>query len=163
MMSKFRIGFGYDVHQLAVGLPLWLGGIEIPSERGAVGHSDADVLLHAISDALLGSLALGDIGIHFPNTDDRIKGIDSKIILRKAGELVKEQGYAIGNIDASLCLERPKIVPHIGAMKTAIAGVLGIDTNQVSIKATTKEKLGFIGREEGIEASAVALVFKLEA
>ncbi len=159
-MSPFRVGFGYDVHQLAIGLPLWLGGIEIPSERGAVGHSDADVLLHAISDALLGTLSLGDIGIHFPNTDARFKGMDSKIILRKAGDLVKERGYAIGNIDASLCLEKPKIVPHIAAMKKAIATELNIEEDQVSIKATTKEKLGFVGREEGIEASAVVLVYR---
>lgn len=159
-MSPFRVGFGYDVHQLAIGSPLWLGGIEIPSEKGAVGHSDADVLLHAISDALLGSLSLGDIGVHFPNTDASIKGIDSKLILKKAGELVREQGYEVGNIDVSLCLEKPKIVPHIPAMKKAIAFVLQLEEHQISIKATTKEKLGFVGREEGIEASAVVLVYR---
>lgn len=155
-----RIGYGIDFHQLAEGRPFWLGGILLPSERGAVGHSDADVLLHAICDALLGALAAGDIGTHFPDTDMAYKDIDSKILLRRCLEVVQEKGYRILNIDSTVCLEQPKIKPHIAAMQSAIAECLGLDADQVSIKATTTEKMGFVGREEGVTAHAVALLVK---
>ena len=158
-----RIGFGFDVHQLKEGYDLWLGGVKIPAVKGAVGHSDADVLLHAISDAVLGALALGDIGKHFPDTDQSIKGIDSKLILAKAIELAAEKGYMVGNIDSTLCLEKPKIMPHIGSMQQSIAKVCGIDTDDVSVKATTNEKMGFIGREEGVTAYAVVLLKRIGA
>ena len=155
-----RVGFGYDVHQLAEGRDLWLGGIQIPAEKGALGHSDADVLLHAISDALLGAAKLGDIGIHFPNTDPNIKGIDSKEILKKSLELIQSKGYQIGNIDSTLCLERPKISPYLEKMESSIASVLGIEMDQISIKATTSEKMGFVGAGQGLTAYAVALIQK---
>jgi 2-C-methyl-D-erythritol 2,4-cyclodiphosphate synthase len=158
-MTPFRIGFGYDVHQLVEGRELWLGGVLIPHEKGALGHSDADVLLHAICDALLGAAALGDIGKHFPDTSADFKGIDSKILLKKTCELVRSSGYEIGNIDSTLCLERPKVMKYAEQMKTAISEVAGIDTSQVSIKATTSEKMGFVGREEGVNAYAVALIY----
>ena len=155
-----RIGQGYDVHQLAKGEELWIGGILFDSEYGAVGHSDADVLLHAISDALLGSLSLGDIGIHFPNTDQSIKGIDSKVILKKAHDLIKEKGYQICNIDSTLILERPKISGRLKEIIESIAGVLDIEASQVSVKATTSEKLGFVGEGKGITAHATVLIEK---
>lgn len=155
-----RIGFGFDVHQLKEGYDLWLGGVKIPAVKGAVGHSDADVLLHAISDAILGALALGDIGKHFPDTDQSIKGIDSKLILAKAIELAAGKGYVVGNIDSTLCLEKPKIMPHIAQMQQSIAKVCRIDADDVSVKATTNEKMGFIGREEGVTAYAVVLLKK---
>jgi 2-C-methyl-D-erythritol 2,4-cyclodiphosphate synthase len=158
-MTPFRVGFGYDVHQMVEGRELWLGGILIPHEKGALGHSDADVLLHAICDALLGAAALGDIGKHFPDTSTDFKGIDSKILLKKTCELIRAEGYEIGNIDSTLCLERPKVMKYAEQMKSAISEVAGIHANQISIKATTSEKMGFVGREEGVNAYAVALIY----
>lgn len=160
MASRFRIGYGYDVHILAAGESLWLGGIKIEHELGTVAHSDGDVLIHAICDALLGALALRDIGFHFPDTDNTYQNIDSKILLRKCYELILEKGYSIANIDSTLCAQRPKINPHIPAMQRCMAEILSIDIDQISIKATTTEKLGFVGREEGIDAHAVVLLEK---
>lgn len=157
----FRIGYGYDVHQLVEGRELWLGGVKIPHTKGSLGHSDADVLLHAICDALLGAAALGDIGKHFPDTSKEFKNIDSKILLQRVVELLHQQGWQIGNVDSTLCLQRPKIMPYVEEMRQTIAGILQIGIDRVSIKATTKEQLGFVGREEGLEASAVALLVKL--
>lgn len=157
---SYRIGSGIDFHQLAPGRELWIGGVNIPHHKGAVGHSDADVLLHAICDALLGALCLGDIGKHFPDTDQSYKNIDSKILLEKTYQLVKQRGYSLVNIDSTLCLEAPKIAPHIGKMQEAISQVLGIETSDVSIKATTTEKMGFAGREEGLVALASVLIKK---
>jgi 2-C-methyl-D-erythritol 2,4-cyclodiphosphate synthase len=156
---NFRVGIGYDVHQLKEGEEFWLGGIKIDHTKGAVGHSDADVLLHAICDAILGASNLGDIGKHFPDTSDDYKGIDSKILLKKVGELLITKGYKISNIDSTICLQRPKIAPYIEEIKTTIAKVLNLDLNQVSVKATTTEKLGFVGREEGISAYATTLIY----
>lgn len=153
-----RIGIGYDVHQLVPDRPLWLGGIQIPHRLGLLGHSDADVLLHAICDALLGAAALGDIGKHFPDKDPQYKNIDSKILLRHCGELLRNEGYAITNIDSIVVAQQPKIAPHIPAMRQTIADTLGIDISQVSVKATTTEHLGFEGREEGISAHAIVLL-----
>lgn len=153
-----RIGFGYDVHQLAEGRDFWLGGVKIEHDRGGLGHSDADVLIHAICDALLGAAALGDIGAHFPDNNPAYKGIDSKILLGKTLEIIKEQGYNIGNIDSTIALQQPKVMPYIMRMRNTLAAVLQIDVNQVSIKATTTEKLGFEGREEGVSAYAVVLL-----
>lgn len=155
---NFRIGFGYDVHQLKEGIPFWLGGIEIAHHKGAVGHSDADVLLHAICDAILGAAALGDIGTHFPDTDQAYKGISSSILLQKTGEILAASGYKIGNIDSTICLQIPKVKPFIPQMQGQIAKVLGLQENQVSVKATTEERLGFTGREEGVSAYAVVLI-----
>ena len=155
-----RIGTGYDVHRLAEGLPLWLGGVQVPHSHGLVGHSDADVLLHAICDALLGAAALGDIGKHFPDTDPKYKGISSLKLLAHVGNLLKEKGYNVGNIDSTVAAQRPKLAPYIGQMRQNIADTLGIDINQVSVKATTTEHLGFEGREEGISAQAVAIIVK---
>jgi 2-C-methyl-D-erythritol 2,4-cyclodiphosphate synthase len=152
---QFRIGFGFDVHQMVVGRDLWLGGVLIPHEKGALGHSDADVLLHAICDAILGAANLGDIGYHFPDTSADFKGIDSKILLAKTISLMSDAGWQINNIDCTLCLEKPKIMPHISSMKQAIAKHAGISEQIISIKATTNEKMGFIGREEGVVAYAV--------
>ena len=157
---NFRIGFGYDVHPLGEGRELWLGGIKIEFEKGCVGHSDADVLLHAICDALLGAANLRDIGFHFPNTDPKYKGADSKLLLKEVNELLKKNNYSIGNIDATLSLEAPKINPHIPAMQKAIAECLSIDSDQISIKATTNEKLGYVGKGDGANAYAVALIYK---
>ena len=156
-----RIGTGYDVHALAQGLPLWLGGVNIPHSHGLIGHSDADVLLHAVCDALLGAAALGDIGKHFPDTDPQYKGISSLKLLAHVGRLLKEHGYRVGNIDATIVAQRPKIAPHIPLMRQNIADTLGINLDQVSVKATTTEHLGFEGREEGISAQCVALIEKL--
>ena len=153
-----RIGIGYDVHQLVPDRPLWLGGIQIPHRLGLLGHSDADVLLHAICDALLGAAALGDIGKHFPDKDPQYKNIDSKILLRHCGELLRREGYLIENIDSIVVAQQPKIAPHIPTMRQTIADTLGIDISQVSVKATTTEHLGFEGREEGISAHAVVLL-----
>ena len=153
-----RIGTGYDVHQLVPDRQLWLGGVLIPHSLGLLGHSDADVLLHAICDALLGAAALGDIGKHFPDKDPQYKNIDSKILLRQCGELLQREGYRIENIDSIVVAQQPKIAPHIPAMRQTIADTLGIDVSQVSVKATTTEHLGFEGREEGISAHAVALL-----
>jgi 2-C-methyl-D-erythritol 2,4-cyclodiphosphate synthase len=157
---KIRVGFGYDVHQLKEGRELWLGGVHIPHAIGALGHSDADVLLHAICDALLGAAGLRDIGFHFPDTSADFKNIDSKILLRQTVSLVNEKGWSIGNIDATLCLEKPKIMPHIDAMKASIAACTGLEIDDISIKATTSEKMGFVGRGEGVNAYAVALLQK---
>lgn len=155
---KLRTGIGYDVHQLAEGLPLWLGGVKVPHTKGLVGHSDADVLIHAICDALLGAAALGDIGKHFPDNDPAYKGIDSKILLRKVCELLKDKGYTIGNVDAILCMQKPKVAPYIQAMRETLATVMQTDVDTVSVKATTTEHLGFEGREEGISAIANVLI-----
>ena len=154
----FRVGFGFDTHQLVEGRELWLGGVRIDHEKGALGHSDADVLLHAVCDALLGAAGLGDIGHHFPDTDIRWKGADSKVLLKQVVELLGAQGWSVNNVDCTLLLERPKIKPHIAAMRSAMAPVLGLEEGAVSIKATTNEKLGFVGREEGVCAYAVALL-----
>ena len=157
-MTDFRIGSGYDVHALAPGLPMWLGGIRIPSETGFVAHSDGDVAIHALCDALLGCLALGDIGHLFPDTSDEWKGVDSKLLLEKVVTLVHEKGYRVGNVDITIALQRPKLAPHITAMQECLAGILGVDSGRVSVKATTTEHLGFVGREEGCEVWATALV-----
>ena len=155
-----RIGFGFDVHQLQEGRDFWLGGIHIPAPKGILGHSDADVLLHAICDAILGSLALGDIGKHFPDTDQSFKGIDSKILLEKVMELISEKGYKIGNIDTTVVCQQPKIMPYALQMQTCIANICNIEISDISIKATTNETMGFIGREEGIVAYAVVVLLK---
>lgn len=153
-----RIGMGYDVHRLTEGRKLILGGVEIPYEKGLLGHSDADVLLHAIMDALLGAAALGDIGKHFPDTDPRYEGADSLMLLHEVGELLHKAGYTVGNIDATILCQAPKLAPHISAMRENIASALGMPVDAVSVKATTEEKLGFTGAGEGIAAHAVALI-----
>ena len=157
---NIRIGFGVDFHQLTEGRELWIGGVLVPHTKGALGHSDADVLLHAICDALLGALCLGDIGIHFPDTSAEFKNIDSKILLRRTVELVAKEGYRVVNIDSTLCLELPKIKPFIASMQQAIASIAGITVKDISIKATNTEKMGFVGREEGLVAYATALLQK---
>jgi 2-C-methyl-D-erythritol 2,4-cyclodiphosphate synthase len=157
---KIRTGFGYDVHQLQEGLPFWLGGIQVPHTHGALGHSDADVLIHVICDALLGAANLRDIGFHFPDTDPQYKGIDSKRLLAEVVRLIRERGYSIGNIDSTICLERPKVNPHIAEMQRVLAEVMQIDADDISIKATTTEKLGFVGRQEGVAAYASVLISK---
>ena len=159
-MTTFRIGYGYDVHQFKKGRELWIGGILIPHDRGLDGHSDADVLLHAICDALLGAANLRDIGYHFPPSDATLAGVDSKRLLRQTIQLVRNEGYELGNIDATICAEAPKMNPHIPAMQQVIAEVMGVATNQISIKATTTERLGFVGKEEGLASHAVALLTK---
>lgn len=151
-----RFGMGYDVHQLAENRKLIIGGVEIPFEKGLLGHSDADVLLHAISDALLGAAALGDIGKHFPDTDERFKGADSLQLLAEVGRLIKDKGYLVGNVDATIVAQRPKMAPHIPTMRENVARVLDIDVDQVNIKATTEEHLGFTGNGQGISSYAVA-------
>lgn len=156
----FRVGMGHDVHKLVEGRDLFLGGIKIENDRGLLGHSDADVLIHAICDALLGAANMRDIGYHFPDTSDETLNMDSKVILRKTVELLETKGYKVGNIDATVCAERPKLNPHIPAMQECLAKVIGCDQDIVSIKATTTERLGFTGREEGISAYAVALIYK---
>lgn len=155
-----RVGNGYDVHALAEGESLWLGGIKIEHIKGTVAHSDGDVLIHALCDALLGALALGDIGKHFPDTDNQFKNIDSKILLKRCCELVSLNGYEIGNVDTIICAQHPKLKDYIPEMQKCLASVMGIESSQVSIKATTTEKLGFIGREEGISSYAVVLLTK---
>ncbi|NVO10476.1 MAG: 2-C-methyl-D-erythritol 2,4-cyclodiphosphate synthase [Bacteroidales bacterium] len=157
---KIRIGFGYDVHRLEAGCPFWLGGIQIEHVKGSVGHSDGDVLIHAICDGLLGAANLRDIGIHFPDTDKSLKGIDSKILLKQTLNLIKSKGFQIGNIDSTICLQKPKIKDLIPEMQKILASVLEISTEDISIKATTTENLGFVGREEGIAAYAVVLLSK---
>lgn len=157
---SYRIGSGIDFHRLAEGRALWIGGIHIPHHKGAVGHSDADVLLHAICDAMLGALCLGDIGVHFPDTDATYKNIDSKLLLQKTIDLISNEGYSVVNIDSTLCLETPKIKPYVSAMQKAIAGIAGITEKDISIKATTTEKMGFAGREEGLMAYATVLLQK---
>ena len=155
---KIRVGFGYDVHALVPDRALWLGGIRIEHTLGLLGHSDADVLIHAICDALLGAANLRDIGYHFPDTAGEYENIDSKILLRKTMALIREAGYELGNIDATVCAEHPKLNPHIPQMKTVLAEVMGVDPDDISIKATTTEKLGFTGRQEGISAYATVLI-----
>lgn len=158
---KIRVGFGYDVHKLVEGRELWLGGIRIEHTMGLLGHSDADVLIHAICDALLGAANMRDIGYHFPDTAGEFAGIDSKILLKKTVELIATKGYTVGNIDATVCAERPKLKAHIPEMQRTLASVMGVDEDDVSIKATTTEKLGFTGREEGISAYATVLIEKV--
>lgn len=160
MIPNIRIGMGYDVHRLSEERPLWLGGILIPAEKGCDGHSDADVLLHAICDALLGAASLRDIGFHFPNTDANYKNADSKVLLKEVVRLLDVRGWSIVNIDATLAMEAPKINPHIPAMIEVIAPILKVESDRVSIKATTNEKLGYVGREDGANAWAVALIAK---
>ena len=155
---KIRVGFGYDVHRLVEGRELWLGGIKLEHDRGLLGHSDADVLIHAICDALLGAANLRDIGYQFPDTSDQYKGIDSKLLLRETVKLIGTKGYHVGNVDATVCAEHPKINPHIPQMKTVLAEILQVTEDEVSIKATTTEKLGFVGHEEGMAAYAVVLI-----
>ncbi|MCR5433148.1 MAG: 2-C-methyl-D-erythritol 2,4-cyclodiphosphate synthase [Bacteroidaceae bacterium] len=157
-MSKIRVGFGFDVHRLVDGRELWLGGVRLEHTMGLLGHSDADVLIHAICDALLGAANMRDIGYHFPDTDPRYSGIDSKILLRETVRLIREAGYEVGNIDATVCAERPKLNPHIPEMQRCMADVMGIPAEDISIKATTTERLGFTGREEGISAYATVLI-----
>lgn len=158
---NIRIGFGVDFHQLAEGRELRIGGVSIPHPKGAVGHSDADVLLHAICDALLGAACLGDIGVHFPDTDAQYKDIDSTILLKKTGELIRKEGYAVVNIDSTLCLQEPKIKPFIQQMQQTIAAIISITENDISIKATTTEQMGFVGRKEGVMAYATVLLQKI--
>lgn len=157
---NIRVGFGYDVHKLVEGRDLWMGGIKIDHRLGLLGHSDADVLIHAICDALLGAANMRDIGYHFPDTSADTLNIDSKILLRKTVELIATKGYTVGNIDATICAERPKMNPHIQRMQECLAGVIGTDIDNISIKATTTEHLGFTGREEGISAYATVLIVK---
>ena len=159
-MTPFRVGFGFDVHQLVEGRELWLGGIKLEHNKGALGHSDADVLIHAICDALLGAAALGDIGKHFPDTSSEFKNIDSNILLANVIKLLEKENYQIGNIDATLTLEKPKIAPHLPKMLSTLAKVMKIEESQISIKATTNEKLGYVGNEQGVNAYAVALIYK---
>ncbi len=159
---NIRIGFGVDFHRLAEGRDLRIGGVKIPHTKGALGHSDADVLLHAICDAMLGAACLGDIGVHFPDTSAEYKNIDSKILLSKTNSLIKKEGYRIINIDTTVCLESPKIKPYISAMQQAIAGILEIGLNDISIKATTTEQMGFAGREEGLMAYATVLLHRFQ-
>ncbi len=154
----FRVGFGFDVHQLVEGEEFWLGGILLDHHKGAIGHSDADVLIHAICDALLGAAALGDIGYHFPDTASKYKGIDSKILLKEVVQLLSKKGYSIGNIDATVSLQLPKLKPHILSIREKLASVMEIDVDLVSVKATTTEKLGYVGKEEGVNAHAVCLI-----
>lgn len=157
---KIRIGFGYDVHQLAQGEEFWLGGIKLKHHKGSVGHSDGDVLIHAICDALLGAANMRDIGFHFPDTSAELKGIDSKILLKKTVEIISEKGFSIGNIDSTIALQKPKINPRIPEMQRVLADVMGIDTENLAIKATTTEKLGFVGTEAGVSAYATVLIEK---
>jgi len=161
-MKKIRVGMGFDVHQLEEGRDFWLGGIKLEAEKGAVGHSDADVLIHAICDALLGAANLRDIGYHFANTDKRWRGMDSKYFLKEVTLMLMERGWIIGNVDCTICLEHPKINPHISAMKKVLALSMQVEEDDISIKATTSETLGYVGRSEGVNAYAVALIMKPE-
>jgi len=156
---KIRVGSGYDVHQLKEGLDFWLGGIIVPHSKGALGHSDADVLIHSICDALLGAANLGDIGKHFPDTDPKYKAIDSKVLLSSVMELIREKGYELGNIDSTICLQKPKIQDYIPEMQKVLASCMRVDIDLVSIKATTTEELSFVGREEGVSAYATVLIY----
>lgn len=157
---KIRVGFGYDVHRLVEGRDLWLGGVRIEYSKGLLGHSDADVLIHAICDAILGAANMRDIGFHFPDTAGEYKNIDSKILLKKTSDVIAKKGYRIGNIDATVCAEQPKINPHIPAMQKIMSDILDISQDDISIKATTSEKMGFVGHEEGFAAYAVVLIEK---
>ena len=156
----YRIGSGIDFHQLVEGRDLWIGGVKIPHHKGSLGHSDADVLLHAICDAMLGALCLGDIGVHFPDSSEAFKDIDSKILLKQTFDLIDKEGYTVVNIDSTLCLQEPKIKPYVGEMQQAIASIVGITVKDISIKATTTESMGFVGREEGLKAYATVLLQK---
>lgn len=158
---NIRVGYGYDVHRLVEGRDLWLGGVHIEHTLGLLGHSDADVLIHAICDALLGAANLRDIGYHFPDTAPEYKGADSKVLLSRTVDLLAQHGYRVGNVDCTVCAERPKINPHIDAMKAVLAPLLRVDLNAVSLKATTSERMGFVGREEGMAAHAVALIERI--
>jgi 2-C-methyl-D-erythritol 2,4-cyclodiphosphate synthase len=158
---SYRIGSGVDFHQMVEGRDLWIGGVKIPHHKGSLGHSDADVLLHAICDAMLGALCLGDIGYHFPDTNNDFKNIDSKILLKRTFDLITSKNYEVVNIDSTLCLQAPKIAPYISSMQQAIADILQLDISDVSIKATTTEKMGFVGREEGLVAYASVLLKKI--
>lgn len=160
MFPAFRIGFGTDTHRLQVGIPFYLGGIQIEHSKGAVGHSDADALLHAICDALLGAACLRDIGFHFPDTNPDFKGADSKLLLKKVNELISQQGFKIANIDCTIQLQKPKLKDYIPQMQESISSILGLEKNQVSIKAKTGEGLGYVGNEEGVDVQVVALVYK---
>ena len=160
MKTEFRTGIGFDVHAFAENRKLIIGGVEIPCEKGLLGHSDADVLIHAICDALLGSLALGDIGIHFPDTDSQFKNADSRVLLKKVYSLIINEGYVLGNVDAVIAMQKPKVASYIAGMRERIAEDLNCELNQVSIKATTTERLGFVGREEGVSAFASVLIIK---
>jgi 2-C-methyl-D-erythritol 2,4-cyclodiphosphate synthase len=157
---QIRVGFGYDMHRLREGRELWIGGVKLEHEKGLQGHSDADVLIHAVCDALLGAAGLRDIGYHFPDNAEEYRGIDSKILLKDTMRLLRDKGYDLGNIDATVCAEQPKLSPHIPAMQQTMAKVMEVDEERVSVKATTSEKMGFVGREEGIAAYAVALIQK---
>jgi len=159
-MKEFRVGQGYDVHQLQEGYDFWLGGIKLEHDKGSVGHSDADVLLHVICDAMLGAASLRDIGFHFPDTDPAYKGIDSKKLLLEVVRIVREKGFSVGNLDATVCLQAPKIAKRVPEMAECIAKIIGIDVDRVSVKATTTERLGFVGREEGVSAHCVVLIYK---
>jgi 2-C-methyl-D-erythritol 2,4-cyclodiphosphate synthase len=159
-MKTSRVGIGYDVHQLAEGYEFWLGGIRVAHAKGSVGHSDGDVLIHAICDAMLGALALRDIGFHFPDNDPSLKGVDSKILLKKTNEIISEAGYSVGNIDSTICLQTPKLKDLIPKMQEVLEKILGLESGSVSVKATTTEKLGFVGREDGIAAYAVVMLYK---
>jgi len=159
-MEKIRVGFGYDVHQIVEHRPLFLGGIQFEAPFGLLGHSDADVLIHAICDALLGAANCRDIGFHFPDTDDRYKGVDSKILLKETIKILKSKGYSVGNVDATVCAEKPKINPRVEEMKNCLAPLMEVTVDDISIKATTTEKLGFVGRREGIAAFATVLICK---
>jgi len=158
---NIRVGFGFDVHQLQAGLDFWLGGIIIPYQKGGLGHSDADVLVHTICDALLGAANLGDIGRHFPDTDEKYRGVDSKILLSSVISLIREKGYQLGNIDSTICLQKPKIASYIPEMQKVLASCLEVNEDLISIKATTTEKLGFVGRGEGVSAYATVLLVKV--
>ncbi|MDR1370367.1 MAG: 2-C-methyl-D-erythritol 2,4-cyclodiphosphate synthase [Dysgonamonadaceae bacterium] len=160
-MQKIRVGFGFDVHRFTAGRALWMGGIQLPYERGLDGHSDADVLIHAICDAFFGAADLRDIGFQFPDTGEEFKDIDSKILLRRTMDLIRGKGYEPGNVDATVCAEHPKLNPYIPQMKSCLAGVMNVDPGDISIKATTSEKMGYVGREEGIAAYATVLIFKI--
>lgn len=161
MSMNIRVGYGFDVHRLVEGRPLWLGGIQIPFEKGLLGHSDADVLIHAICDALLGAANLRDIGFHFPDTSADYAGIDSKLLLSRTTQLLADRGWKIGNVDATVCAEQPKLNPHIPTMQRTLAPLLNVEEDAVSIKATTTEKLGYTGRQEGLSASAVVLIERI--
>ncbi len=160
-MTPFRIGFGYDVHQLQPGYDFWLGGIKLDHDKGAVGHSDADVLIHVICDALLGAANMRNIGFHFSDADPKFKGIDSKVLLTEVMKMIREAGYEIGNLDSTVCLQLPKVNPYIPEMKTCLSKVMSVDENDISIKATTSEWMGFVGRQEGIAAYCTALIYKV--
>ncbi len=160
-MNKIKVGFGYDVHIFAENRELWLGGIKIDYQKGLLGHSDADVLIHALCDAILGAAALRDIGFHFPDNSQTYKNIDSKILLAKTIDLLREKGYEFGNADCTICAEEPKLNPHIPSMQACLASVMNIDADDISIKATTSEKMGFVGRKEGIAAYATVLIYKI--